>query len=95
MTRFRFEPPPHLCVHANDRRLLGWLRDRLAARGVEAIGPRGRRLAIAAEDGLVSIGVEREGGSLALIVTRHGDAEPEYEETVAACDDALARVGLG
>ena len=81
---------------ARRKRLLRWLRDRLAARGVEAQGPTpdvaGWRLAVAAEAGLIAIRFA-PGHPLALVVETLGEADCEYEETVAACEDAL-RAGV-
>ena len=85
---------------ARQKRVMGWLRDRLAARGVTAFGPAadvlGWRLLVQGEDGHVTIRLERDGGGgrpFAVIVERFGDAEAEYEETVAAFEDALSGKG--
>jgi hypothetical protein len=83
------------CAFAPRRRLLDWLKGRLAARGVEAVGPLPNgadwRLAVNAEAGGVTIRLGRPaGGRCALIVEKYGDADLEYEDALAACADALA-----
>jgi hypothetical protein len=99
MATFTFDTPalfgPPAASGFRQKRLLCWLRDRLAPRGVAAFGPvadaSGWLLAVNAEDGLVTIrlGRERGGKTCAVIVDKLGEADAEYEDTVAACEDAL------
>jgi hypothetical protein len=96
MASFTFDPPFLLGASAVSRRkrLLCWLRDRLAPRGVDAFGPltdsSGWLLAVNAEDGLVTIRLARDdGGACTVIVGKLGEADAEYEDTIAACEDAL------
>ena len=95
MAVFVFDPPcpAGASLLAQRKLTLRWLRDRLAARGVEAVGPAadlsGWRLAVRGEDGFVTLRLAAQGPRLRLIVEREGEAEAEYEEAVAACEDAL------
>src|SRR5579875_4069747 len=80
---------------ARQKRLLRWLRDRLATHGVDAFGPmadeRGWRLAVHAEDGFVTIRLDRNGGggrTLTALVDKLGEADAEYEDTLAALESA-------
>jgi len=102
MATFIFDAPAlfdaeALTPFARQKRVMGWLRDRLAARGVVAFGPAaeasGWSLAVNAEDGFVAILLDRTGGGdrpFTVKVDRFGGAEPEYEDTVAAFEDALS-----
>ncbi len=98
MAEFTFETPGWLAACGGRRaRLMIWLRDRLAVRGVTAVGPLAgdfrTGLTVIAEDGFVSIrlGPQAGGGRrLTVIVERIGEADAEYEDTLAACEDALA-----
>ena len=90
MACFTFQPPAGLA----GRRLMVWLRDRLAVRGVAAMGPMagaGAGLRVNGEDGFVSLRLagEDEGRQASVIVERIGEAEAEYEDTVFACQDVL------
>jgi hypothetical protein len=107
MAIFTFEAPAlldrpsalgALRSYARQRRLLCWLRDRLAARGVETFGPvaddSGWRLAVNAESGFVSIRLGGGyGGRCTVVVDQLGEADAEYEDTVAAFEDALGDGG--
>ena len=77
---------------SRQKRLLCWLRDRLAPLGVDAFGPlvdaSGWLLAVNAEDGLVTIRLAL-GKGCTVIVGKLGEADAEYEDTVAAVEDAL------
>jgi hypothetical protein len=98
MARFTFETPAWLAASGGRRaRVMIWLRDRLAVRGVTAVGPLagdfGAGLMVNAEDGFVSIRLGPRGDvgrRLTVIVERTGEADAEYEDTLAACEDALA-----
>ena len=96
MATFTFDAPALFGASPSSpqKRLLCWLRDRLAPRGVDAFGPltdvSGLLLAVNAEDGLVTIRLARDTGkTCAVIVGKLGEAEAEYEDTVAAIEDAL------
>ncbi len=110
MARFSFEAPDLFAPGAalsglrspevRQRRLMRWLRDRLAAQGVDAFGPvadaEGWRLAVNAEDGFVSIRLAPHGGGdrpFTVIVDLSGEADDEYDDTVAACEHALSGRG--
>lgn len=91
MASFTFEAPAGFA----GRRLMIWLRDRLAVRGVAAgplAGDFSAGLTVNAEDGFVSIRLGRKDGGriVTVIVERVGEADAEYEDTVFACEDALA-----
>ncbi len=102
MARFTFESPGCFAAPGGRRkRLMIWLRDRLAVRGVAAVGPLpgdfGAGLTVNAEDGFVSIRLGPQGGGgrcVTVIVERIGEADAEYEDTLAACEDALGAAGL-
>ena len=91
MARLTFLPPAGLA----GRRLAIWLRDRLAVRGVAAVGPMAgdfsAALKVNAQDGFVSIRLlPPRAGIATLDVERFGEAEAEYEDALFACEDALA-----
>ena len=100
MAIFTFDPPALAGASPLARRksLLGWLRGRLAARGVEALGPAadagGWRLTVPGDEGFVTLRLAAEGERMRLSVQSQGEAEAEYEETVAACEDALRAAAL-
>jgi len=93
MAAFTFDAPTLFGASPGSRhkRLLCWLRDRLAPRGVDAFGPltdaSGWLLAVNAEDGLVTIRLGRGGE---VIVGKLGEADAEYEDTIAAFEDLLS-----
>jgi hypothetical protein len=96
MAAFTFDAPALIGAFPGSRqkRLLCWLRDRLAPRGVDAFGPltdaSGWLLAVNAEDGLVTIRLARDGGrTCTVIVGKLGEADAEYDDTVAAFQDLL------
>ena len=100
MATYTFDSPvligASLASGVRQKRLLCWLRDRLAPRGVDAFGPltdaAGWLLAVNAEDGFVTIRLASDGGGRActVIVGQLGEAAAEYEDTVAAFEDALS-----
>ena len=101
MATFTFDAPALFGASRSSgtgrKRLMYWLRDRLAARGVESFGPVadafGWMLAVNAEDGLVSIRCAgRSGKPVTVVVEQLGEADAEYEDTVAAFEDALGSV---
>ncbi len=76
------------------RRFLVWLRDRLAAREVPALGPHedgeAWALSIEADEGYVFIRLDaRRGGRFALTVDFAGAAEVEAEDAAAAVNAIL------
>jgi hypothetical protein len=78
-----------------ERRFLVWLRDRLAARDVPALGPHedaeAWALSIAADEGYVFIRLDAgRGGRCALTVDFAGAAEVEAEDAAAAVGAILS-----
>jgi hypothetical protein len=106
MATFTFDAPMLFdsapSFRAGQKRLMCWLRDRLASRGVDAFGPvadpAGWRLAVNAEDGFVTIVLDRDGGGgkpFTVVVDKLGEADAEYDDTVAAFEDALSGARAG
>jgi hypothetical protein len=97
MASFAFDAPlfAQAPAYSRRKRLFCWLRDRLAVRGVTAFGPvadaTGWRLIVNAEDGFVTVRLAEEGPRCRAFVESSGEAQAEYEDTVAALEDALAR----
>lgn len=78
------------------KRLLAWLRDQLAAREIEALGPyageQGWALAVNADDGFVFVLIDLGAGGepLRARVDYVGAAEVEAEDVACAVEAILA-----